>query len=361
MGPKEALLGLARMSGAFAVFRAMNRRRILVLTYHRFSHTPRSGRTSAANLAAQLDYLASRYTVLPLSMIESRLREGRPLPRSTAAITIDDGYSDFYEIAWPLLCRRNLPATIFTVTDFVDANRWIWTDKIPFLLSRTREERVAINVAGLRIAGTLTGDSSRRQFASQLNSLLKHRPDESKDHLIDQIAAQCSVELPARPPGESGPCTWEQLREMESAGIEVGSHTVTHPVLTRVTGDRLYWELGESRRRLEEMLGHDVTLFCYPNGAYNRVVRDAVARAGYRVAVTSDDGLNDATIDPLALRRIHNEEQDLAHFLQSTSGFEEAKNALLRRPALQYESGSWPSPASRRSGHRRSLLSARSR
>src|SRR5215470_7105456 len=193
MRPKHALLGLARMSGAFAVFRAMNRRRILVLTYHRFSHTPRSGRTSAANLAAQLDYLASRYTVLPLSMIESRLREGRPLPRSTAAITIDDGYSDFYEIAWPLLCRRNIPATVFSVTDFVDGNRWIWTDKIPFLLSRTHEERIAIDVGGLRITGALNGDPSRRQLATRLNSLLKHLPDESKDHLIDRIAAQCGV------------------------------------------------------------------------------------------------------------------------------------------------------------------------
>jgi len=91
MRPKEALLGLARMTGAFALFRAMNRRRILVLTYHRFSDAPQAGRTSAATLAAQLDYLASHYTVLPLSMIEVHLREGRPLPLSTAAVTIDAG------------------------------------------------------------------------------------------------------------------------------------------------------------------------------------------------------------------------------------------------------------------------------
>jgi hypothetical protein len=58
-----------------------------------------------------------------------------------------------------------------------------------------------------------------------------------------------------------------------------------------------------------------------------------VARAGYRLAVTSDDGLNDATIDPLAIRRIQNEEQNLTHFLQSTSGFEEAKNALRSKSA----------------------------
>jgi len=328
MRAKDALLGLARLSGAFALFRAMNRQRILVLTYHRFSDAPRAGRTSSANLAKQLDYLASHYTVLPLSTIERQLREGWPLPHSTAAITIDDGYSDFYEIAWPALRRRNLPATVFVVTDFVDRKQWIWTDKLPFLLSRMQADELAVDVAGWSISGALTGESPRRQLASRINGILKNQPDGVKESLIDEIAARCLVNLPDTPPDGSESCTWDQLREMESAGIEIGSHTVTHPVLTRVTPDRLRHELEESRGRLEGMLGHPVTSFCYPNGAYDRTVRDAVARAGYRVAVTSDDGLNDATIDPLAIRRIQNEEQNLTHFQQSTSGFEEAKNKL---------------------------------
>jgi peptidoglycan/xylan/chitin deacetylase (PgdA/CDA1 family) len=328
MRPKDALLGLARMSGTFALFRAMNRRRVLVLTYHRFSDAPRAGRTSAANLAAQLDYLSSHYTVLPLSTIENRLRERRPLPPSTAAITIDDGYSDFYETAWPALRRRHMAATVFVVTDFVDRKRWIWTDKLPFLLSQMPAGELAVDVAGWSISGALTGESPRRQLASRINGILKDQPDGVKDRLIDRIAAQCLVNLPAEPPGDSESCTWDQLREMESSGIEIGSHTVTHPMLTRVTPDRLRRELEQSRGRLEDMLGHPVTLFCYPNGAYDRTVRDAVARAGYRFAVTSDDGLNDVTIDPLAIRRIQNEEQNLTRFLQSTSGFEEAKNAL---------------------------------
>jgi peptidoglycan/xylan/chitin deacetylase (PgdA/CDA1 family) len=333
MRPKEALLGLARVSGAFAVFRAMNRRRILVLTYHRFSDTPASGRTSAANLAAQLDYLTSHYTVLPLSTVDRCLREDVRLPLGTAAITIDDGYSDFYEVAWPVLRRRNLPATLFAVTGFVDGNAWIWTDKIPFLMARTHVSRIAISVAGHEIDATLDGEPSRRQLAARINALLKDQPDDVKDRLVDQIAGQCRLTVPDEPPAGHRSCTWEQLREMESANVEIGSHTVTHPILTRVNPDRLCRELEESRGRLEDRLGHPVTLFCYPNGAYNRIVRDAVARAGYGLAVTSDDGLNDATIDPLAFRRIHNEEEDLPHFLQSTSGFEEAKNAFRSKTA----------------------------
>src|SRR6185369_5178052 len=96
------------------------------------------------------------------------LREGRPLPVATAAITVDDGYSDFYEIAWPVLRRRNMTATVFVVTDFVDRRRWIWTDQIPFLISRTRADRIAVSVAGLSVDAAVHGESSRRQLASSI-------------------------------------------------------------------------------------------------------------------------------------------------------------------------------------------------
>ncbi len=328
MAAKDALLGVARICGAFTAFRAINRRRILVLTYHRFSRSSEPGRTSAAAFASHLDCLAAHYNVLPLSTVARAVREHQRLPPSTAAITIDDGFADFYEVAYPILRQRRMPATVFAVTDFVDGKQWIWTDRLRFLLGRVRADRIALNVLGSRIVTELTDDASRRQLASRINTLLKRQPDEVKDEQIQLVAAQCAVTMPAAPPADYGPCTWEQLREMESSGIEVGSHTVTHPILTRVPSDRLRLELEGSRRRLEEMLGHPVAVFCYPNGSYDRAVRDAVERAGYRLAVTSDSGLNDVSVDPLLFRRVQNEGEDLTHFLQSTSGFEEAKSAL---------------------------------
>ncbi|MGH9936390.1 MAG: polysaccharide deacetylase family protein, partial [Blastocatellia bacterium] len=111
----------------------------------------------------------------------------------------------------------------------------------------------------------------------------------------------------------------------DANGVEIGSHTLTHPILTNIGDERLVGELRDSKSRLEEVLGRRVDLFCYPNGDNDERVQHEVARAGYRAAVTVVSGFNQRGDDPLTLRRIHTE-RDLAHFLQSTSGFEQLKN-----------------------------------
>jgi peptidoglycan/xylan/chitin deacetylase (PgdA/CDA1 family) len=115
---------------------------------------------------------------------------------------------------------------------------------------------------------------------------------------------------------------------MDSCGIEIGSHTVTHPILTRTSSDRLYYELSESRLRLESVLDHPVELLGYPNGDHDPTVQKAAARAGYKCAVTADYGLNNGHSNPLALKRIHTE-HDIAHFAKNTSGFDQFRNVLL--------------------------------
>jgi len=173
----------------------------------------------------------------------------------------------------------------------------------------------------------LDGPSSRLQAADDVNSILKKLPTDQKGAALDEIATALKVDIPKLPPPEYGPVSWAQLKEMEEFAVEVGSHTVTHPILTTVEGDELHRELNESRRRLETALGHPVTLFCYPNGSYNERVRQAVADAGYQCAVTTKPILNSRATDPLSLSRVP-AEQDMDHFVQTTSGFEELKTFL---------------------------------
>jgi peptidoglycan/xylan/chitin deacetylase (PgdA/CDA1 family) len=96
-----------------------------------------------------------------------------------------------------------------------------------------------------------------------------------------------------------------RIKEARAAGIEFGSHTVTHANLARIEPDRAWIEVSESRSQLEENLQTSVTTFAYPYGAVTPEVRDMVERAGYRCACGTSKGVNDPSSDRFDLKRIN--------------------------------------------------------
>lgn len=334
---KQALLSILAERGGFLPFRLAHRRKALILTYHRFSTTPTgTGAVAADVLAAQLDYLMDRYHVVPLRWLAGRLEAGARLSGPTAAITVDDGYADAHDVALPIFSRFGVPATVFAVTGFLDGHCWIWTDRVRHIVSQTRATRIDVLVGGRPVVCALEPPAGRRVAALRLNQRLKTLPDAEKEAEIARLSDTLDVELPARPPEAMRPLTWPQARALSAAGMAVESHTVTHPMLTRIDNGRLAHELSGARDRIRDELGTPADLFCYPNGGTNAAVRAAVRAAGYRAAVTTVPGFNDARTDPFSLRRIH-AEQDVPHFVQSTSGFELVKARL--RAAVPVRSG----------------------
>lgn len=324
---KDALVSLMHSAGVFAPFRMANRSKALILMYHRFSDNEDLVSTSARCFTEQLDYAADHYRIVPLSVLAGYVRKGVAVPSGLAVITIDDGYRDSFDIAYPILRERKIPATAFVVTDFVDQATWLWTDKVRYLTSRAASSLLEANIDEQSLRIELEGRISRLKGAQRVNAELKLIADEAKDDAIRRIAASLDVPLPDAPPAEFLPLTWEQVREMDSNGIEIGSHTVTHPILTRISRERLRYELCESRSRLESALGHKVELLGYPNGDHDATVQEEAARAGYKCAVTADYGLNNGHSNPLALKRIHTE-RDLAHFVKNTCGFEQFRHMV---------------------------------
>lgn len=322
---KQTVLNLMQATGAFAPFRQAHRRQALVLTYHRFSEREDGARISARAFAEQLDYLTAHYTVVPLSHLAEQVASGQPLPPGLAAVTIDDGYWDSYEIAFPLLRQRGIPATVFAVTEFVDRQTWLWTDQARYLADSVSPKKLAAAHYATKMCLERTDGSRLAVSVEQINATLKTLPEEMRIEALKRLARALDVEMPKLPPREFESITWQQAIEMDRAGVEIGSHTMTHPILPQVGDEQLRRELQQSRERLEEKLGRTVDTFCYPNGDNDARVLCEVERAGYQCAVTCEIGLNQLGGNPLALRRIHGE-HDLAHFIQSTSGFEQVKN-----------------------------------
>jgi peptidoglycan/xylan/chitin deacetylase (PgdA/CDA1 family) len=99
---------------------------------------------------------------------------------------------------------------------------------------------------------------------------------------------------------------WDQVRFMKEHGIDFGGHTVTHPFLSRMSGDRVAWEVGECKRRIEEEMQSPAVHFAYPNGRdedFGHWNKDLIRRAGYEAAVTTIWGVNNQSTDPMELRR----------------------------------------------------------
>ncbi len=322
---KRTLLKTLHRSGAFAPFHWANRNKVLILTYHRFGGEEEASKISAGDFETHLKYLKAHNQVLPLAETIDYLKKGKSLPRNTTVITIDDGYTDAYDIAFPLLKKFGFPATVYVITDFLDKKSWLWTDVMRYVLMNTKKDSIEIEfAAGDTINCALSGDPARLETASRINERLKKLPNELKDEKISQIGKYLEVDIPALPPDRFGPLTWMQCQEMEADNIRIESHTVTHPILTKVGPETLDFEMRTSKKRLEDILGRRIDHFCYPNGTMDRNVQAAAKNAGYASAVTTAYGFNDAQTDLLSMDRI-DAPSTVESFAQSASGFEAAR------------------------------------
>ena len=112
----------------------------------------------------------------------------------------------------------------------------------------------------------------------------------------------------------------EDLRVLESSGIAIGSHTVSHAFLPELKEEEVILELRQSRNVLEKILGHPVFLFSYPAGGVTEAVKKLVAQEGYHGAVTTNYGRS--RHDVYAIRRIKITEGDgnLFSFWAKVSG-----------------------------------------
>jgi peptidoglycan/xylan/chitin deacetylase (PgdA/CDA1 family) len=94
------------------------------------------------------------------------------------------------------------------------------------------------------------------------------------------------------------------VREWLAAGHTIGSHTLTHPRLTRIPIEQAREEIAASKKKLEDLFGVPIEHFCYPYGDCNHAIRDLAQAAGYRTASTTNFGLNEHSTSPHALRRL---------------------------------------------------------
>ena len=312
---KRLVLHALRSSGVFALTRALSAKMARILMYHNFSG-PGATDADALNVEGirrQFTYLRRHFRVVPLLQIAEQLASGRELTPRMAALTIDDGRRNCYEFLFPLLQEFEFPATFFVVNSFIQGEDWIWTDKVIWLSEQP-------NPPAELIPGKLE---------AVFEALNRLRP-EARNAQIETLAKRAGVTIPRPAPAKYASCSWSELREMADSGlVEIGSHTVTHPILSTLTDEESWYELSESRRQIEEALSKTVRCFCFPNGKsgdYRPRQVHQIADAGYLCSVVAESGLVGSGADRYQLPRIGGRSEIL--FRQRVDGAEYYQHTL---------------------------------
>jgi peptidoglycan/xylan/chitin deacetylase (PgdA/CDA1 family) len=283
--------------GVFSLSRALSARMARIVMYHNFCG-PKATAPDALNVEGirrQFEYLRRHFTVVPLLDLADRLASARKLDRNTVALTIDDGRRSCYEFLFPLMKEFKFPATFFVVSSFIRGEDWIWTDKVLWLSEQSRPP----------------DELAQGKLDSVFRSLNRIRPEERNARIqamARSLDNSAGVTIPTSAPTKYRPCSWSELREMADSGLmEIGSHTVTHPILSSVTDEESLDELTRSRAQIEEGIGRKVRSFCFPNGMpgdFRPSQVRQVADAGYDCSVIAQFGMVSNSSDRYQLPRI---------------------------------------------------------
>jgi peptidoglycan/xylan/chitin deacetylase (PgdA/CDA1 family) len=305
-----ALMGMARLLEEDGSERTRRRPTLTVLAYHRVcpydpaTYLLDDDLVSATPEAfdAQMRWVKAEYDVISFAELAAAWPD-RPLPARPLILTFDDGYRDNHDVALPILAHHGLPATVFVSTAYIGRRDLFWFDKLAYWLKRTRQRRLILRGA---IGREFPIGEHRHPLIRTIQDLLKAADEQTHEDVMQQVERQLDVPLEGVDQGR--PLTWDEARRMVSRNIELGSHTVRHLNLARLSPDRLEAELCRSKTAIEAEARCAVVAVAYPFGtpdAYSDTVRQAAAGAGYRFAVAYGGTVNDIrSMDPFAIQRV---------------------------------------------------------
>jgi peptidoglycan/xylan/chitin deacetylase (PgdA/CDA1 family) len=265
------------------------RSQVAIITYHHIGTKIDDYllyRIKTSDFQQQMRYLKQTHEIISFETLHQAFAGKKSLPRRAAIITFDDGYKDNYTEAYPILKKNNIPATIFLTTGPIETNAIFWWNIIGYVLCNTKLTKI-----DLEDFGVVSPPSKENMFHSlrMTYSRFKNIPEEKKKKLIDLLIQKSDVNIP-NDFGKDLMVSWDNVKEMNENGIDFGSHTVTHPILTHVPLNQVKVEIIESKKIIEKKLNRPITTFCYPNGFatdYNADIIQILKDNGFQSSVTA--------------------------------------------------------------------------
>jgi peptidoglycan/xylan/chitin deacetylase (PgdA/CDA1 family) len=224
------------------------------------------------------------------------------------AVTFDDGYLDNYTNAFPILHQEKVPFTIFISNNFINREKSAWYELLWGGIKHSKSDIIDLSDYGFGKQKVARYHDKCLLF-NILNTDLKRFNNSTREikvaDLVDRFGGCDAVETPAM-------MTWDMIKELSSKGVIIGSHTISHPILSRENPKKLHNELFLSKREIELRINKPIYGFAYPNGTkydFDNRMDKLLRKAEFRYACTTIKGINESLFDSYYLRRvnIHNE------------------------------------------------------
>ena len=256
-----------------------------------------------------LEFLGRRRKIYPLDELVTSLAEGRSLPQNAAAITFDDGWSDNFSHAFPLMKEFGLPGTVFLATSFIGTNRAFWTDVVSQFIEHLRSNRAALSEERFFTRfrqilgdGPFSGwqslilraiDTPREMLLDRMVGFLSRLPRERRDSILSLLRETAPVQ------GERQFLDWNEVSEMSRGGMTFGSHTHTHQLLTELEPERVREEIRSAASELRSHQIESSQVFCYPAGAWSDAAQQVLSEEGIQYALGVERGHRFDTVPAL--------------------------------------------------------------
>jgi peptidoglycan/xylan/chitin deacetylase (PgdA/CDA1 family) len=277
-------------------FIASFQHRAVILMYHRVcekTEDPHSLIVTPDKFAQHIEHIHKAYYPLRLSELNRNLGEGNIRKRSVV-VTFDDGYVDNMLYAKPILERYEVPATIFVTTGFIGKSKPFWWDELAKLVFSTENipRKIILHsddeVINWEAPSNNSAQNFRMDFYWFLDKLLRNLTDQKRQEVLSEFKNVIGVKQEAKQ--DRVVLSKEELKNISTGIMEIGSHTVNHYELAKLPLDVQKKEIIESKNALEEIIERPVHSFSYPYGRESNVGVDAVRiarEAGYSIACST--------------------------------------------------------------------------
>jgi len=247
-----------------------------------------------------LDYQARGYRFVSLDEVYEIVSKPRKTKQKFVCVTLDDGYADNYELAYPVFKKYNCPFAIYVTTNFPNGKALLWW----YVL-----EDILLNHTELILGDGSRYDCSTIDKKNETFLIVKQKIFDLQSPKIEQTLNQMFVNYSYsfRDKNKDLALNWEQIRILATDKLcTIASHTVSHGVLPTMTDEEVGIELKESKLIIEKQINKDIVHFAYPYGAWNSSVLKQVVDAGYKTAVLANGGKVRKGNDTFKLKRLDN-------------------------------------------------------